>query len=111
VSSETPDPTFREVLDESALADNSMEIVKINGRRIAIAKRFGKIYAIDNDCPHVGGYLGRGTFYGNSVVCPLHQWTFDLATGKATKGIAEEGVAVYEVKVENGKIFVKTPRL
>jgi nitrite reductase/ring-hydroxylating ferredoxin subunit len=101
--------SFYEALDETSLADNSMEIVKIQGRKIAIAKRYGKIYAIDNECPHVGGALGWGTFYGNSVVCPLHQWTFDLTTGKATKGISGDRVAVYEVKVENGKIWVKFP--
>lgn len=101
---------FHEALDETSLIDNSMEIVSIKGHRIAIVKRYGKIYAIDNDCPHVGGYLGRGTLYGNSVVCPLHQWTFDLATGKATKGISDDHIGVYEVKAENGKIWVKYPR-
>lgn len=92
-----------------SLADNSMEIVTIKGRRIALAKRYGKIYAFDNDCPHVGGYLGRGTFFGNSVVCPLHQWAFDLATGIATKGLSGDRIGVYEVKTENGKIWVKYP--
>ncbi len=101
--------SFHEVLTETTLADNSMEIVNIKGHRIAVVKRYGKVYAIDNDCPHVGGYLGRGTLYGNCVVCPLHQWTFDLATGKATKGISDDRIAVYEVKIENGKIWVKYP--
>ena len=100
-------PTFLEVLEESSLADNSMEIVKIDGRRIAVIKRFGKLFAIDNDCPHVGGYLGRGTLDGNNVVCPLHQWTFDIATGKSTKGLSDMRVAVHDVKAENGKIWVK----
>ncbi len=100
-------PAFHEVLEESSLSDNSMEIVKISGRRIAVIKRFGKLFAIDNDCPHVGGFLGRGTFDGNSVVCPLHQWSFDLATGLSTKGLSDMRVVVHEVKAENGKIFVK----
>ena len=107
MSPDIPVPAFHEVLEESTLADNSMEIVKIDGRRIAVIRRFGKLFAIDNDCPHVGGFLGRGTLDGSNVVCPLHQWTFDIATGKSTKGLSDMRVAVHEVKAENGKIWVK----
>ncbi len=88
-----------------------MEIVEVQGRRIALIKRFGKIYALDNTCPHLGGSLGRGTLKGVAVICPLHHWTFDLATGGVVEGVPDEGVAVYEVKVENGKIWVNYPSL
>ena len=84
-----------------------MEIVEIHGRKIALVKRFGKIYALDNTCPHLGGSLGRGTIKDNCVICPLHHWTFDLATGKCVNGIPDEKVAIYEIKVENGKIMLK----
>jgi nitrite reductase/ring-hydroxylating ferredoxin subunit len=98
---------FYEVFDEAALADNTMEVIEIQGRKIALIKRFGKIYALGNTCPHLGGSLGRGTLQGNSVICPLHHWTFDLGTGRAIVGVADEKTPVYETKVENGKIFVK----
>lgn len=104
----TPDEfSFRPALDESALADNSMEIIEIEGRKIVLAKRTGKISAFDNTCPHLGGSLGRGTLQGNAVACPLHRWTFDLSTGKCVSGLPDEKVAIYETRVENGKILVK----
>jgi nitrite reductase/ring-hydroxylating ferredoxin subunit len=84
-----------------------MEIVDHQGNKIAIIKRFGKIYALDNICPHLGGSLGRGTLKDNCVICPLHHWAFDLATGKCVDGIPDEKVGLYETKVENGKIQVK----
>lgn len=102
------DPSaFEAVFDEAALPENGMEVVKVGGRRVALIRRSGKIHAIDNDCPHVGGYLGRGTLDGESVVCPLHHWAFDLATGRAVKGLPEDRVMVHEVRVEGGKIWVK----
>ncbi len=86
-----------------------MEIVEVQERKILLARRFGKLYALDNACPHLGGSLGRGTLKDNAVVCPLHHWIFDLSTGKAVSGSADEKVAVYEVKVEAGKIWLKLP--
>ena len=68
----------------------------------------------------IGGYVGvklalagedkRKDFAQASdetVICPLHHWTFDLKTGRAVLGVPDEKVAVYETKVENGEIFVK----
>ena len=105
----TPEPSFRPVLDESVLADNSMEIIEIEGQKIVLIKRNGKIHALDNTCPHLGGSLGRGTLKANTVICPLHHWTFDLGTGKAVMGVPDEKVATYETRVENGKILIKVP--
>jgi nitrite reductase/ring-hydroxylating ferredoxin subunit len=109
LSPEAPDPFFYPVLDEASLNDNSMEIVEVQGKRIALIKRFGKIHALDNTCPHLGGSLGRGTLKANTVICPLHHWTFDLETGKAVMGVPDEKVSTYGVRVENGKILIKIP--
>jgi nitrite reductase (NADH) small subunit len=98
---------FHEVLNESALPEKSLEVVEISGRKVAITKLGGKVYAFDNTCPHLGGSLGRGTLKDGCVVCPLHHWSFDIATGKCVDGLPHEKVAVFETKVENGKIHVK----
>lgn len=104
-SSQAP---FQEVLDETSLPENSIQICELQGRKIALARSSGKIFALDNACPHLGGSLGRGTLKNDCVVCPLHHWSFDLATGRCVEGVADEKVAVFEVKVENARIFVKT---
>jgi len=43
---------------------------------------------------------------GSRVSCPWHNWTFDLTTGANVVG-ADLDVARYEVKVEDGRVFVK----
>ena len=107
MSSDSPNPVFHAILDECSLVDNTMEIVELQGEKIAVIKRLGKIYALDNTCSHLGGSLGRGTLKDNCVICPLHHWTFDLATGKCLNGIPDEKVAIYKTKIENGKIMLK----
>ena len=64
-----------------------------------------QVYAIENRCPHKQGPLSEGIVHGASVTCPLHNWVFDLATGKAT-GADEGEVRTYPVEVVDGRIFL-----
>ncbi len=43
----------------------------------------GKVYAINNVCPHAGAALERGAVVDGVLFCPLHQWGFCLATGQS----------------------------
>lgn len=63
------------------------------------------VYAIENRCPHKGGPLSEGIVHGGSVTCPLHNWVFDLATGKAL-GADEGEVRTYPIEVVDGRIFI-----
>lgn len=42
-----------------------------------------KIFALLDRCPHRGGPLSQGIVFGESVACPLHNWTIQLADGCA----------------------------
>lgn len=42
-----------------------------------------KIFALLDRCPHKGGPLSQGMVCGESVACPLHNWTIGLDDGCA----------------------------
>ena len=42
-----------------------------------------KVFALLDRCPHKGGPLSQGIVMGDSVACPLHNWTIGLADGCA----------------------------
>ena len=42
-----------------------------------------KVFALLDRCPHKGGPLSQGIVFGESVACPLHNWTIQLADGCA----------------------------
>lgn len=67
-------------------------------------------YAMDACCPHQGGPLNEGDIEdigGNlKITCPWHYYQFDVKTGKSDTGLQQR---VYEVKVEDGLVFVKCP--
>jgi len=41
------------------------------------------VFALLDRCPHKGGPLSQGIVFGESVACPLHNWTIGLADGCA----------------------------
>jgi nitrite reductase (NADH) small subunit len=44
--------------------------------------RSGKLFATANSCPHKNGPLSEGLLSADSVVCPLHQFRFDMTSGQ-----------------------------
>ena len=55
---------------------------EVNGELIAVFRaRAGRLYAVQAKCPHREGALADGIIGAGKVVCPLHSFKFDLATG------------------------------
>lgn len=65
------------------IPENEGIVVKIDGRPIAIFNNGGKYYALDDTCPHEGGSLGQGGIEEDVVVCPWHEWRFNIETGES----------------------------
>jgi nitrite reductase (NADH) small subunit len=57
--------------------------------------RTGQVYATQSHCPHRRGPLADGLLGSGRLTCPLHDWTFDLATGSPLSG--ECGIKLYPV--------------
>ena len=64
-----------------------------------------QVFAIENRCPHKNGPLSEGIVHGASVTCPLHNWVFDLATGKA-QGADEGSVKTFPIDIIEGRLFI-----
>jgi nitrite reductase (NADH) small subunit len=74
--------------------------------KIAVFRtRNGAIFAVQAECPHRGGPLADGLVGGTVLICPLHSWKFDLATGEALFG--DCGIKTYPIRVdEMGEIVL-----
>jgi 3-phenylpropionate/trans-cinnamate dioxygenase ferredoxin subunit len=97
---------FVPVLEENELQEGSMKLVRVEGLPVLLIKQFGEIYAIDNRCPHMGCMFSGGTLDGSVIVCPCHDWRFDLKTGEYEEA-PEMKLVSYECKIESGKIWVR----
>ena len=74
--------------------------------RIAIFHtRVDRVFAVQANCPHLGGPLADGLVGGTTLICPLHAWKFDLSTGEALLG--ECGLKTYPVRLDvHGQIVL-----
>jgi nitrite reductase (NADH) small subunit len=78
--------------------------IKAGGREFCVARVNGEISVVDNLCPHKDAPLGEGWIEKGRVVCPAHEWAFDLKTGEQHKG--KSSVRAYTAVVEDGELFV-----
>ena len=93
-------------LEEKDLHDGTMKLVSVEGEPILLIKQAGKIFAIGNRCPHMGCGFSGGTLDGMCIICPCHDWCFNLETGEY-KDEPSIKLKKFEWKIEDGKIWIK----
>ncbi|RAU95375.1 Rieske (2Fe-2S) protein [Mycobacterium colombiense] len=78
----------------------------VDGRQIAVFRcRDGSLRALDAVCPHRGGPLADGLVDADVVICPLHGFTYDLASGcEVANGGAP--VTAYPVHADDGSVHL-----
>ena len=97
---------FVPVLEEKELQEGTMKLIRIEGSPVLLIKQLGQIFAIDTRCPHMGCDFSGGTLEGNVIICPCHDWRFNLKTGEYEDEPSMK-LTIYEWKIESGKIWVK----
>ncbi|HLY12631.1 MAG TPA: Rieske (2Fe-2S) protein [Planctomycetota bacterium] len=66
-------------------------------------QRDGKVFAVQNRCPHKQGPLSEGVLGAGVVICPFHGHKFDLSSGKGPDG---EQLQVYPVREKEGQLLL-----
>jgi nitrite reductase/ring-hydroxylating ferredoxin subunit len=77
----------------------------LDGLSIAIILKDGKVYAINNSCPHKMAPLSEGHLENHAIVCPWHCWKFDITNGNCVSG-QEAKLKTYEVIIKEDDIFI-----
>ena len=93
-------------LKEADLPEGTTAKAKVNERPVLLARVNEKIFALLNECPHLGCMMHRGALDGYLLTCPCHDWVFDIRSGEFTAA-PEITIPVYPVKVEHGEILIK----
>ncbi|ORB28783.1 Rieske (2Fe-2S) protein [Mycolicibacterium parafortuitum] len=85
--------------------------VELDGTAIALLQAGGKVYAFADLCVHQDRSLSKGTLLHGKLICPGHQWQFDLETGyEADQDRCQPTYAV-RVDEDSGTVYVDpTPR-
>jgi nitrite reductase/ring-hydroxylating ferredoxin subunit len=76
-------------------------------RPILVIYDRGRVFALDNRCPHMGFPLERGSIEDGILTCHWHHARFDLESG-CTFDLWADDVPICPVEVRNGDVWVKT---
>ena len=97
--------TWTYVMEEAALPEGSMAPVYPLGVNVVVARVDGSIHAVSGKCAHMACPLSGGTLDGHTLICPCHDWRFDIKTGRFLDA-PELRLAVYPARSDAGKLFV-----
>jgi 3-phenylpropionate/trans-cinnamate dioxygenase ferredoxin component len=86
---------------------SALGVTMEDGTRICLVNDGGEIRAISDVCTHQGYAMSSGAVLaGGRIECAWHGTVYDCRTGAVGRGPATEPIAVYEVSVEDGDIYV-----
>jgi len=78
----------------------------VDGTRVVVFRqRNGRLYAVQAECPHTGGPLAEGILGSGTLICPLHGWKFNLASGECLNE-PRECLKTYAVREDRGWIVL-----
>jgi nitrite reductase (NADH) small subunit len=101
----TPGPHWVDAGTEAEVRRRKKFVLLDRDERPIVVIAHDKGYsAFDNICIHRQRELVKGVVLNGRIVCPGHQWAFDLETG--WEAIKEECQPSYEVRVIDGVVQV-----
>ena len=110
--SSPPEPDadgYIETVAAAAVHPRQMTPFDIGSETIILTRIDDKIYAFNSTCPHAGAYLADGEILSRGrVECPLHNYVFDIRSGRVTWPEDEfYRLRCYSVRERDGMVYVK----
>lgn len=101
---------FYDAGQADAVRENEMTVVKVAGKKIIVTRWQGRLIAFDHACPHAAADLSRGELHRGRVVCPDHDYKFDIVNGR-TLWPPDELVCLkrYDVREDGGLLKIRVP--
>lgn len=99
---------FTKVAAETDVPQGQLRRVMVDGQPVLLANVGGTVYATQAACTHDEGPLDEGELEDDCIRCPWHFSLFSLKTGEVIESPAADGIATYEVQVEDGQILILT---
>ena len=87
--------------------DGGIVPCQVGGKELAVARVGQELFCIDAVCSHALGYLDEGEIEGYEIECPLHEGRFDMRSGKPTREPAELPIGTYQLRDEEGMLYVR----
>lgn len=88
------------------LPDKRIKKIILGNKALAILRNGENFFAFDTQCPHRGASLLQANINGlGEIICPLHQYRFDLKTGQVRSGYCSD-LPIFPVRLSEDGIFI-----
>ena len=83
-------------------------IVLHSGEQVCLVRVGQSVHAMQDRCSHAEFPMSDGEMVDDHVIeCPLHGAQFDVRDGQVLEAPADEPLVVYEVRIEQGAVWVR----
>jgi 3-phenylpropionate/trans-cinnamate dioxygenase ferredoxin subunit len=97
-----------ELVSADDLAPGELRAVLLaDGTKICLGNARGELFAVRDRCPHAEFPLSDGELDGKELICAWHGARFDCTNGDVLRGPADEPLALYPLRVNDGAIWVR----
>ncbi|MFN3134185.1 MAG: Rieske (2Fe-2S) protein [Candidatus Kryptonium sp.] len=98
---------YIEIASVDEIKSGELKVFEVNGESIILINLNGEFFAYKNQCSHMELELSDAEITGEILTCPWHGAQFNIRTGDVVRLPASEPLERYEVKIQDGKIFIK----
>jgi len=92
-----------------AIPERKIKKLAAGEKRLAILRIGDVLHIFDVQCPHRGADLGQANINGaGEIICPLHQYRFDLKTGDVRSGYCS-ALPVYRNELSDSGLTIYLP--
>ena len=103
---ELPD-AFTRVARFDELVEAQPNAAQFKDTPIVLVRRGNNAFALAARCAHAGGPLAEGTVEGDTIKCPWHGSTYDIATGSVVTGPSAYEQPCLQTRVVDGWVEVR----
>jgi nitrite reductase/ring-hydroxylating ferredoxin subunit/uncharacterized membrane protein len=97
-------------LAETSLREGEPAHALVDGTAVVLVRQNGRIHALADRCAHRGGPLHQGEVGSGTITCPVHGSCFRLEDGSVERGPSAYPQPVFETRVINGTVEVRTAK-
>ncbi len=92
------------------VAEGELRSYELDGRWVLVTRLAGALFALDDQCQHAGCLLSGGWLEASEVVCPCHEYSYDVRSGRNTTEPRLCGDQPrYPLRLVDGELVVELP--
>ncbi len=82
------------------------QLLILNSKRICLVLHKNTFFAFQDTCTHSGASLSEGVVnYLGEIVCPLHNYCFDVQSGRESNARSRD-LTTFPLKIDESGFFV-----